>query len=99
MNFEVDLEKALEYLGHAFGVAFIYYWALGLLGFWIDEENKRAYSISGKVITILICIGGSTIVATALGFMVKSSDSGLTAFIVILVCSFIAAVRKYTKRE
>ena len=58
------------------------------------EENKKVFMKAGTAIAMLFCIEGSAAVSTTLSLM-KSMETGQTAFVVILVGPFVAAINLY----
>lgn len=93
MNFKDAVETALLYLGHWFGVWYSYGWIKNFLWFWVS--NKKAHTSTGIVLSILFCLFGSAILGCIAWFFLKSIQTGLSAFILFLISSFVACYNLY----
>lgn len=94
MNFSYAINKALEIFFTWFGVMLVFTWSKILLSLWI-EGNHKAFTISGKVLSFIFCFFGSLIVSVILGWMLKSSTTGLIIFFITISCSLAAAFLNY----
>lgn len=94
MNFSDALNKSIEIFSKWFGVMFAFTWSKILLSLWI-EENPKAYTIMGKILSFIFCLFGSLIFSVILGWMFKSSTTGLVIFYITFPCSLGAAFLNY----
>jgi hypothetical protein len=88
------INNALGHIASWFIIYYGYYWAKVLLSLWI-EENHSAYTIKGKFMSIVFCILGAAIIASAIGLIMKETTTAFTVFIILFPTALIAAYNLY----
>lgn len=96
MEYNEGIDKAIDMLGDCFLVMWAYTWAKILLSIRI-ENNKKAFSIIGKFINVLLTFVGSIVSALLIGFMFKSFSVGVSSFIVVFVAGIVAMFSCYNE--
>jgi len=91
---EAALDHAFEYFASCSIVLFSYVWAKLFLSIRIEERGNY-HTIKDKILSFLLAIAGSAIVATIIGFMFHSKKSAITAFAVFIVVSIVALIKLY----
>lgn len=96
MEYNEGIDRAIDMLGDCFLVMWAYTWARILLSIRI-ENNKKAFSVIGKLVSGLFTLLGSIITALILGFMFKSFSVGVTSFVVVFIAAIIALFSCYNE--